>query len=324
MKINTVLGPIDSKDMGITLIHEHIINIEWNFAHAFPGFYDRESVVGMFCEEMAALKPLGVRTFVDATPITLGRDVQLMRECSERSGVNIIACTGLYGQEYPFFHWGVDPQVLADLMIREIEQGMEGTDSRPAFIKCATQTINGPSENNRSMLRAAAIAAKATGLPIYTHTDTGSELGLYQQQIFEEEGVDPRRIAYGHVFAAKKPGYLEELARNGSFVGCDQIAFCDRGGLTTAGLAKRLAELSGAGLRPQLLLSCDAALRSDFALTLSPLLRDREKNSLVLEGRREEMLFNRMLPALTENGFTQDMLRELLELNPRRFFGEQI
>lgn len=229
MKINTVLGPIDASDMGITLIHEHIVNIEWNFARAFPGFYDREEVVEMFCEEMETLKPLGVRTFVDATPITLGRDIRLMQECSERSDVNIIACTGIYGQEYPFFHCGVDPGVLADLMISEAEHGMEGTGAKPAMIKCASQTLNGDSENNKNMLRAAAIASKATGLPIYAHSDSSSQLGLYQKQIFEEEGVSPEKIAFGHVFSTDKPGYVEDLAGDGSFVGCDQIAFTGQG-----------------------------------------------------------------------------------------------
>ena len=76
MKINTVLGTIDSKDMGVTLMHEHISTIEWNFARAFPGFFDKEEAVRLFCQEMEPLKAYGLKTFVDATPITLGRDVE--------------------------------------------------------------------------------------------------------------------------------------------------------------------------------------------------------------------------------------------------------
>ena len=107
MKIQTVLGPIDDSELGFTLMHEHIINIEWNFARAFSDFYDRKSVVDMFAEEAEALKAYGVKTFVDATPINLGRDTILMRECAERTGLQIIGCTGLYWQEWPYFHWGV-------------------------------------------------------------------------------------------------------------------------------------------------------------------------------------------------------------------------
>ena len=95
--VNTVLGPVPVSELGVTLMHEHIVNIEWNIARNFPEYYDKESVVEMFCQEAEQLKAYGVRTWVDPTPITLGRDVSLLRECAERSGLNIIACTYVSG-----------------------------------------------------------------------------------------------------------------------------------------------------------------------------------------------------------------------------------
>lgn len=325
MKIHAVQGAIDTSEMGLTLMHEHIINIEWNFARTFSGFYDREAVVELFCQEMETLKPLGVRTVVDATPITLGRDVRLMQECSERAQVNILACTGLYWQEHPFFYMGVDPNVLADLMIREIEHGMEGSDAKPALIKCASQLVTGPSENNRNMLLAAAMASKATGLPIYTHTDPASQLGRFQKSVFDEAGVDPAKVAYGHVFSTLDRAYLQELAVDGSYIGCDQLAFSDVEGICSArNMADFLAELLNSDLRRRIFLSCDAAVRSDFGLTLSPLLRDRSRNPMVLKNRRREVLFEELLPDLRERGVTDEAIHEVLFLNPRRYFGEQI
>lgn len=321
MKINTVLGPINADEMGVTLMHEHIINVEWNFAHAFPGFYDRERVVEMFCEEMETLKPYGVKTFVDPTPITLGRDVELMRRCSERSGINIIACTGLYWQEHPFFHMGLETEVLAELMIGEIEHGMEGSDSKPGFVKCASQLFPGETENNKNMIRAAAMASKATGLPIYTHTDSSSRLGEYQKRIFEEEGIAPEKIAYGHTFKNRDRNYLENLARGGSFVGCDQLAFTAADSLPA--MADLLAELFRSDLRKQIFLSCDAALRSDFGRTLARNLRDRDTNPLVLRDRRRERLFETVLPMLRERGVSEEAITEVLVDNPRRFFAGQ-
>jgi len=318
MKVNTVLGPIDGNEMGVTLMHEHIINIEWNFARAFPGFYDRERVVEMFCEEMETLKPYGVKTFVDPTPITLGRDVELMRRCSERSGINIIACTGVYWQEAPFFHKGVEADVLAELMIREIEHGMEGSDSKPGFIKCASQLDPGETENNQNMLRAAAAASKATGLPIYTHTNPGSEMGRYQKRIFDEEGIAPEKIAYGHTFSGCHGEYVRDLMRDGSFAACDQIAFV---GNSMEHLADLLAELFRSDWRRQIFLSCDASLHSDFGLTLSRKLRDRDRNSLVLRNVRRDRLFETLLPALRERGVSEQILAEVLIDNPRRYFS---
>jgi len=322
VKVNTVLGPIDTNEMGITLMHEHIINIEWNFARAFPGFYDRESVVEMFCEEMETLKHYGVKTFVDPTPITLGRDVELMRQCSERSGINIIACTGLYWQEHPFFHMGVDAEVLAQLMIGEIEHGMEGSDIKPGFIKCASQLHPGETENNKNMLRAAAMASKATGLPIYTHTNPASRMGSYQKRIFQEEGVAPEKVAYGHAFTGGEGDYVRELMKGGSFAGCDQLAFAGVRGYAPVGpLADLLADILKSDLCKQVFLSCDAALRSDFGLTLARNLRNRDTNSLVIRDRRKEMLFEVFLPALRERGVSEETITEVLVKNPRRYFS---
>lgn len=322
MKVNTILGPIDANDLGLTLMHEHIVNIEWNFARAFPGFYDREAVVDMFCAEMEDLKSYGLKTFVDATPITLGRDVRLMQECAERSGINIIACTGLYWQEHPFFHMGVDPNRLAELMIGEIEHGMEGTDSKPGFIKCASQLVTGESENNQNMIRAAAIASKATGLPIYTHADPDSELGRFQKRILTEEGVAPEKIAYGHSCCRPNPDYFCELAKGGSYIGCDQLGYF---GLmdpaAQAGSIDLLVGIIGSDLRKQLFLSCDAILHSDFGLALTPIAHDRTQNFMALKDQRKSTLFDTVLPMLRAKGVEESAIQEILVGNPRRYFG---
>jgi len=49
-----------------------------------------------------------------------------------------------------------------------------------------------------SVLRAAARAAKETGLPIITHTEGGT-MGLEQGALLISEGVDPKRITIGHM-----------------------------------------------------------------------------------------------------------------------------
>ncbi len=320
MKIQTVLGPIDDSELGFTLMHEHIINIEWNFARAFSDFYDRKSVVDMFAEEAEALKAYGVKTFVDATPINLGRDTILMRECAERTGLQIIGCTGLYWQEWPYFHWGVEAEVLAEYLIREIEHGMEGTDSRPGFIKCASQVNPGATQINRNMLRAAAMASKATGLPIYTHTSPGSRLGEYQKQVFEEEGIAPEKIAFGHVLPGGDDAYVDCLTENGSFVGCDQLAFIRTDAEPLEKITKRLAGILKTEKRKRLFLSCDAAIRSDFGRTLTRILRDRSANSLVRKDRRKEVLFEKLLPALRAEGVMEEELNEVFTENPKRYF----
>lgn len=318
MKVNTVLGPVDTRELGVTLMHEHIANIDWSFVHAFPDSYDKARVVAMFCEEMQELKAYGVRTFVDATPINLGRDVDLMRQCAERSGIHIIAGTGLYWQEGPFLHMEVDAEVLAERMLSEIEHGMEGTDSKPGFIKCATQLQPGETECNKNMLRAAAMVSKATGLPIYTHMNPGSQLGRYQKQIFHEEGVAPEKIAFGHAFSVGAEAFICELVKDGSFAGCDQLAFKNLA--VTEQLADLLAALCKRDLHRHIFLSCDAAVWSDFGIMLTRNVRNRETNHMVRLNRRKQ-LFERFLPMLRERGVEEAAITEILVGNPRRFFG---
>ena len=113
----------------------------------------------------------------------------------------------------------MDERVLADLMIREIEHGMEGTDAKPAFIKCASQAVMGVSENNRKMLAAAAIASKATGLPICIHTDPGAPLGREQKRVFEELEVPPEKLNFCHVFSIGDDGYVADMMAGGELCG---------------------------------------------------------------------------------------------------------
>jgi len=319
MKINTVLGPMDTKDMGVTLMHEHIATVDWQFAHAFPGFYDREKTVKTFCEEMERLKQYGFKTFVDATPINLGRDVKLQMECAERSGINILAATGLYYQEAPNYLYGADPRLLADMLIGEIEHGMEGTDAKPAFIKCATQI---ETENNKTMLQGVAIASRETGLPIIAHTNPSAPTGLFQKKIFEEEGVAPEKIMYSHVANRRDVAYMRELAQGGSILGCDQVVYLNENGMNA--VADTVAEVMKGDLLKHIVFSCDSAIHSDFGLVLRPNLRDRKTNPMALEDGIRDKLFESFIPKLRERGITEEQLRQALELNPRRFFGEDI
>jgi len=319
MKINTVLGPMDTRDMGVTLMHEHIATVDWNFARAFAGFYDREETVRLFCEEMEKLKPYGLKTFVDATPITLGRDITVLRECMERSGINIIACTGLYWQEWPNYEYGADPRFLADMLIQEIEHGIEGTDSKPAFLKCATQI---ETENNKTMLQGIALASKETGLPIMAHANPSAPAGRFQKPIFAEMGIDPKKIAYCHIFNQRNRQYILDLAEGGSFVGCDQLVYLPEQAM--AKVADLTAEMMKTDVLRQIYFSCDCAIHSDYGAVLRPSRRDREHSALVLKEGVKKSLFDTFLPMLRERGITDGEIREVMELNPRRFFGEEI
>ena len=319
--VNTVLGPVPVSELGMTLMHEHIVNIEWNIARAFPEYYNKESVVEMFCQEAQWLQSHGVRTIVDATPITLGRDVSLMRECAERSGMNIIGCTGIYWNVQPFFHYGIDTQVLADLMLREVEQGMEGTDSRPGFVKCAANTAIANTKFEEAIVTATAMVARETGLPVYTHTQPGSRMALRHKEIFDAYGIPAHKVAYGHTFSIVDEEYIRQIISRGGWASCDQLCYAGAGVLDPLEKQLDMVEtLFREELHKNIFLSCDWGVRSDFGGTLLASRVERNQNPKATS-RRVKVLFETVVPELEKRGIPKEKILEVLVENPRRYFG---
>jgi len=327
MKINTCSGQIDSRDLGITLMHEHVIVVERNLRDTFPGWFDEEDTISFFCSEMEKLKKMGLKTFVDATPINLGRDVRVLAKAAEQSGLNILCCSGLYWQEIPFFNLGTDPQVLAKYLLGEVRNGIEGTDIRPAFIKSSSDMSVMNSPGNVGQIHAAAITAAESGLPLYCHTDNkpGVEDAPYQRTIIKNYIKEPWKIAYGHVFGHKDQEYLKDLLDGGSYIFCDQIGYDDIADMDT--LADMTAALCAQGYSKQICLSTDHLNHSDWYAALTAQARDKDNNPLLFppstSGRG--IIFDTFVPKLLERGVKQEDVDNMILHNPRRYFeGEAI
>ena len=114
--VNSVLGSINPSDLGFTLMHEHIACLNASMVQAFPDWFNRQDALSNAISELRYTKQQGLQTIVDATPINLGRDIRLIREVSEKSGVNIIASTGFYNVDEPFLTWWETDNIV-DLLI---------------------------------------------------------------------------------------------------------------------------------------------------------------------------------------------------------------
>ena len=191
-QVNTVLGPIDSADLGFTLSHEHITLGAAGTAAAYPGFQDRQAIADAASAALAEAYAGGVRTIIDVTTLDLGRDVAMMQEVSHRSGVHAIPCTGNH-LAVPRIFWGAPVDRVAALFIKEIEEGIEDTGVKAGIIKVASDR-GGVTENEEIVLRAAARASNATGTRISTHTWSPDRVGEQQVRILKEEGVDLNRV----------------------------------------------------------------------------------------------------------------------------------
>ena len=218
--VNTVLGPIDTVNLGFTLSHEHVGTNAAGLRHTYPEIIDRS---GMKEQAILALKEAydeGLRTIVDVTTFDLGRDILLMQEVSQNSGVQIIAATGNHlAVPRPFGE--LPPSVIAPLYVKEIEQGIEDTGIKAGIIKVASDR-GGVTQPQEVVLRAAAQAHLATGVPISTHTWSPDRVGDQQVSVLEEEGVDLNRVYIGHSNDDTDMDYLLGLLRKGVWLGLDR------------------------------------------------------------------------------------------------------
>ena len=309
--INGVLGPIETRDLGFTLMHEHILVANWAMRHCFPGYVDEEKLVRDAVRELGTLRQRGVRTMVDLTAINLGRDIRVIREVAEKTGMQLIAATGFYWTEEPWMDaW--DAEVLAEYMIREIREGIEGTDTRAGILKCATDRL-GVTPFNKKLLQATARAHRLTGVPISTHTDVSNRSGLAQQDVFEECGVDLRRVVIGHCGDSEDIAYLESILKRGSTIGMD------RNGieliLPTKQRVATIAELCRRGWADQMVLSLDASCFIDWF--------PKQLIEQTVSDWNYRHVCDAVIPALLERGVSEQQIRSMTVDNPRRIFEQQ-
>ena len=205
--VRTVLGDIAPKEMGLTYSHEHIIIEESYPTKQNPLFLLND--VDKVSEELQRFYGLGGRTMVDTMPINCGRNVLKLAEVARRTGVQIIAPTGIHLEiYYPPNHWRYhySEDQITQLIIDDIRLGVdrhdyggpivERTEYKAGMIKLATgdEPI---SPHQEKIFRAVVNAHRATGAPILTHTNYGRH-ALAQAQLFDRLGADLNHVVLSH------------------------------------------------------------------------------------------------------------------------------
>src|SRR5436305_266825 len=100
--IETVSGPVDEEDLGLTLAHEHIRSTSEGVRANFPHLYDEQDELDKAVAQFKEVMDRGVKTIVEPTCMDLGRDVHLARRVVEATGIQLVMCTGIYGARYTF------------------------------------------------------------------------------------------------------------------------------------------------------------------------------------------------------------------------------
>jgi len=323
VKVNTVLGPISPEDLGVTLVHEHIV-------YGYPGWegdqtiapFDREAVVNLALNLMDQLKTLGVKTFVDATTNDGGRCPELLREVSEKSGVNIICSTGYYYEEEGMSAYWKFRSNLGDvsgevyeLFSKEINEGIRDTGIKAGVIKVGTGK-GVITDYERMMLETAAKVQKDTGIPIITHTQEGT-MGPEQAALLISAGADPKRVQIGHMSDNTDIGYQLETLSHGVYVAFDRMGIQVILGCPTD--EERYGVLIGLiekGYSDRIMISHDY-----IAHWLGRPLNIPEEALPLIANWHPTHLFNNVIPALKKGGVTEEQINTILVENPRRLFG---
>lgn len=320
-QIQTARGPIDSSELGATLMHEHVFVLDTEILQNYPEDWgDEEKRISDAVVRLNELKSRGVNTIVDLTVIGLGRYIPRIQRIAQQTELHIIVATGIYTyHDLPFyFHFRGPgtvlggPELITEMFVRDVTDGIADTGVRAGILKCATDEP-GVTPGVERILRATAQAHRRTGVPISTHTHARRRVGLDQQRIFREEGVDLSRVVIGHSGDTTDIEYLEELIANGSYIGMDRfgidtiLSFEDRVN-TVVAMCER-------GHADKMVLSHDAACFNHW-LPERPL-------PMILPRWHYLHIHNDVIPALKRKGVTEEHLRKMLVENPRKIFERQ-
>jgi phosphotriesterase-related protein len=306
--IMTVKGPIKAGDMGITLTHEHIL-VDFIGADSISEKrWDKGKVIEKALPFLMQVKNHGCRTFIECTPEYIGRDPFLLKALSDSSGMNIITNTGYYGagnnKYLPPHAFTETADQLASRWIREWESGINGSSVKPGFIKIgvAGGTL---SELHRKLVIAAARTHLRTGLTIASHT--GPAVPAFEQlDLLREEGVAPESFIWVHAQAEKDISNHVKAGRMGAWVSLDGL-----NDNNPEEYVKMISNMKENRLLNKVLLSHDAGW-----------YRPGEADGGKFRGFAT--LFEKLVPMLKKEGFSDKEINQLLVTNPANAFTIRI
>src|SRR5712691_512661 len=146
-QVQTVRGPIDSNQLGPTLMHEHVFVLDTEILQNYPEEWgNEEQRIADAVTRLNELKAKGVDTIVDLTVIGLGRYIPRIQQIARQTGIQIIVAAGIYAyNDVPlFFHYRGPgtllggPELITEMFVRDIEKGIADTGVRAGILKCAT------------------------------------------------------------------------------------------------------------------------------------------------------------------------------------------
>ena len=355
-KVQTVLGPVNPEDLGVTLAGDSVFidlsnfrgppteasareiyfaptSTETQSAQRFYGIRNAQQLrlgdVGEAIEEVMLFKQWGGETIIDNGSIGLGRDPVALARVSRATGVQIIMGGSYYAiRSHPPEVTGMDEDELAEKITKEVTDGVAGTGIKPGALG-ETGLTTPISEIEEKVLRATGRASMATGVPIVIHPAEENEGPLHHIELLGNLGVDLSNVVMCHV-STRTDDVVAEVARAGCFLRFEGFTDAGRAGsaytLTYSGTAvgnenpdqtlARGSEGAEANLRRILGLFADGF--GDQVLICTDMnVRYRLQK---YGGHGYQFLLENVLPRLGHLGFSEEDIRALFVGNPARAF----
>ncbi len=312
--INSVLGQVSTEALGQTLMHEHITCADWSMRMAFgQRYFQYDKMVEMAVGQLNRAKKYGIATLVDGTAVNLGRDINLLREVSAKSGINIVASSGFYYQEEAWLAMR-DEEEIFQLILDECQNGISGTDSLPGIMKNGVAAM-GVTPLQHKLLHAVGRVSKATGLPIFCHHDPLVKSGYQIMETYASAGVEPHKVIMGHTGDTNDRAYQEDLVKMGCYIGFDRLAYGNIGNPVENCVAN-IIYLCEKGYKDRLFLSHDWAAYLGFWDSW-----DKTTSADYLNLEFDYSFISRVvIPMLQAAGLTETDIRDIMVENPKRFF----
>ncbi len=326
----TVLGDIPADRLGVTMVHEHLVlptRQMWPWVQGADGQLTQDGPT-FLAGSLANYRQHGGGTLVDVSASHHKPDPRMWRAISEQTGVHIIASTGFTKEPmYPPWveQWGIDE--FEQFFVKEISEGLGDSDVKAGIISEVGSFRNLIRPREEKVLRAAARAAKRTGVPISTHCTLGT-MPLAQLDLFEQEGMDLGRVAIGHQDLHSNLEVHEAIMQRGAFVQFDTIGkerydyviqenrglgeveyISERHYRKDADRLACLVELVKRGHAKQLMLSQDM---SDSESFFSPDTHGKWGYAFLLGS---------FVPRLRAAGVPEEAIQVMLVDNPSKFFS---
>lgn len=338
-KVMTVNGPIAAEALGITLMHEHILNDCRCWWHA-PKTPERQYLAGGFVcmeilgelkqdpfvnkhnitlddeplaiSELRAFANAGGQTVVEPTCRGIGRNPLALRRIAKAAGLNVVMGAGYYlGSSHPAEVADMTVGDIANEIVREAVEGVDGTNVKIGLIGEIGVSSDFTAEEEKS-LRGAAQAQVRTGLPLMVHLPGWFRLGHRVLDVVAQEGADIRHTVLCHMNPSHDDfNYQSELAARGAFIEYDMIGmdffYADQQVQCPSDeeAARAIVRLAEAGYLDRVLLSHDVFLK--MMLTR-------------YGGNGYAYVLRHFLPRLKRHGLDETALDQMMRANPRAVF----